>query len=97
MCEVDIDDCTKDSCAHGVCIDRVNSFDCNCTNTGFNGRRCEEDIDECAQAEFNCVHGLCKNLPGSYECKCFQGGRNSKNLELLYNIPSLIQGMYIVY
>ena len=34
-CEVNINECLlPNSCQHGECIDGINSFTCNCTNTG---------------------------------------------------------------
>lgn len=33
-CENNIDECVDHPCVHGICIDRVASFECDCTNTG---------------------------------------------------------------
>ncbi|KAF5279548.1 hypothetical protein FQR65_LT03370 [Abscondita terminalis] len=73
-CEVNIDDCflptLRNPCLNGgICIDGINRYDCNCTNTGFSGLLCELDIDEC-KIEDVCGVGKCINLQGSYECEC---------------------------
>ena len=39
-CEVDVDDCAVQPCAHGgACVDRVNAFTCQCT-PGYQGATC---------------------------------------------------------
>ena len=38
---------TEPACHHGGgCVDAVNGFMCECAGTGFEGRRCNRDIDE---------------------------------------------------
>ena len=40
-CKVNIDDCIGVNCSgNGQCVDRINSFSCDCT-TGFTGPSCE--------------------------------------------------------
>lgn len=75
FCEIDIDDCAipnGNPCTHGgICIDRVNRYDCNCTGTGWSGLLCENDINECLQDPEACgKFGECVNLDGSYTCTC---------------------------
>lgn len=66
----------------GICIDKINDFECNCLGTGYQGRKCSIDIDECSQLPQACVYGKCQNLMGSYRCDCYEG----KNLNFYCNI-----------
>ena len=53
------------------------SFTCNCVDTGFSGRFCEHEIDDCASSP--CQHnGTCKDIGKDYRCRCFDGylGKN---------------------
>ena len=44
QCDVNIDDCAGVSCsAHGVCLDGINSFTCDCA-VGFTGDLCSETV-----------------------------------------------------
>lgn len=77
-CEINIDDCVgfnnQTRCQNlGVCVDQVNDFECNCSKTGYQGRDCSIDVDECAQLPQACIHGQCHNLMGSYRCNCKEG------------------------
>ncbi|XP_065210644.1 protein crumbs isoform X2 [Planococcus citri] len=77
-CEENIDDCRippngKPPCLHGGrCIDRIDSYDCNCTGTGYKGRTCEIDINECEEATYPICgdKGICRNEEGTYKCDC---------------------------
>ncbi|XP_043837415.1 protein crumbs homolog 2 [Dromiciops gliroides] len=63
--------CSVERCLHGgTCQDLFNAFSCACS-AGWEGPRCEVDVDECVSAP--CVHGHCGNLPGSYQCHCAPG------------------------
>ncbi|XP_044515688.1 protein crumbs homolog 2 [Gracilinanus agilis] len=63
--------CSVEPCLHGgTCQDLFNDFSCSC-GAGWEGPRCEVDVDECGSAP--CVHGHCGNLPGSYRCHCSPG------------------------
>uniref|UniRef100_H2YSX9 EGF-like domain-containing protein n=1 Tax=Ciona savignyi TaxID=51511 RepID=H2YSX9_CIOSA len=47
-CEQDVNDCQSDPCFnHGICHDLINSYECDCNGTGYNGPQCNMDIDEC--------------------------------------------------
>lgn len=57
-CSEDIDECVSEPCQHdGVCIDRVNGYECNCT-TNYSGLICEFDVSkfavnlQCVQAQY---------------------------------------------
>lgn len=78
-CEINIDDCAPDAegnvpCKNdGKCYDGVNSFTCDCNDTGYTGPDCLFDIDECSLPITDCGQGRCKNLPGTYQCICDPG------------------------
>uniref|UniRef100_G3RKD4 Protein crumbs homolog 2 n=1 Tax=Gorilla gorilla gorilla TaxID=9595 RepID=G3RKD4_GORGO len=64
--------CATQPCHHGaLCVPQgpdPNGFRCYCV-PGFQGPRCELDIDECASRP--CHHGAtCRNLADRYECHC---------------------------
>lgn len=37
-CEIDVNECSYNPCAHGSCINTNGSYSCNCTDTGYGGR-----------------------------------------------------------
>ena len=48
----DIDECRHaNPCVHGKCHNLIGSFYCDCIETGFTGKICDEDLDECKCAE----------------------------------------------
>lgn len=64
--------CDTQPCHHGaLCVPQgpdPHSFRCYCV-PGFQGPRCELDINECASRP--CHHGAtCHNLADRYECQC---------------------------
>ncbi|XP_051691464.2 LOW QUALITY PROTEIN: fibrillin-3 [Oryctolagus cuniculus] len=79
---LDVDECGEIPaiCAHGVCINQIGSFRCECP-VGFNYNSvllaCE-DVDECAGGDSPCRRNAnCFNSPGSYLCECAPGYRLS--------------------
>uniref|UniRef100_A0AAQ4NR23 Neural EGFL like 1 n=1 Tax=Gasterosteus aculeatus aculeatus TaxID=481459 RepID=A0AAQ4NR23_GASAC len=62
--------CEEGCRSGGTCVSPNN---CVCPS-GFTGRRCETDIDECAEGLIQCHnHSRCVNLPGWYHCECRSG------------------------
>ena len=56
----------------GVCIDLINAYECDCTDTGFKSDHCEINIDDCEPAP--CQNGAtCNDLIKDYECLCHGG------------------------
>lgn len=46
---------------------------CTC-KSGWRGKNCSEDVDECTQTPSLCVaNSTCSNSPGSYRCVCNPG------------------------
>jgi protein crumbs len=53
-------------------VDLINSFMCNCTDTGYEGDLCGNNIDDC-QAD-PCTNGAeCHDGIKDYNCSCFEG------------------------
>ena len=50
-------------------METSNGFVCTC-GAGFQGRHCEENIDECLSLP--CVHGHCVDGVNGYTCSCRQ-------------------------
>lgn len=55
---------------HGVCIDQINGFVCQCSD-GYTGARCETDIDNCLSSP--CVNGVCTDQVDDFQCDCETG------------------------
>ena len=74
----------------GTCIDGINSYSCNCTDTGFEGQHCEINIDECMTNP--CQNNAeCNDLVNDYKCDCHPGydGTCARPIEvsLFYESP----------
>ena len=78
--------CVTRPCANGGrCYDLINDFRCECAS-GFTGRHCTEDVDECSiLGQGACENGgTCINKQGSYSCQCrtgFEGARCDKRTQ----------------
>ncbi|XP_042553036.1 growth arrest-specific protein 6 [Dipodomys spectabilis] len=68
------DQCTPNPCDEEgteVCQDLMGNFFCKC-RSGWEGRLCDRDIDECGQENGGCSQA-CHNKPGSFYCTCHSG------------------------
>ncbi|XP_060590338.1 protein crumbs-like [Ruditapes philippinarum] len=64
---------------HSVnCTNKNGNLTCKCKE-GWNGKTCQNDIDECHTK--SCHNGTCNNNPGTYSCSCYSGytGRHCEN------------------
>lgn len=56
----------------GNCIDGLNSYSCDCSDTGYSGAQCETNIDDClsnpCENGANCIDGI-----KDYTCDCYSG------------------------
>ncbi|XP_060063503.1 uncharacterized protein LOC132543962 [Ylistrum balloti] len=64
----DHDDCTRDACNEGVCVDGLHTYSCDCP-FGLKGDNCEFNIDDCVdnvcENNSTCIDGV-----GRYTCHC---------------------------
>lgn len=62
----------------GLTVTRVSrSYDCDCSETGFEGDHCETDVPECASNP--CQHGgRCLEQVKGYACVCWPGKTTAK-------------------
>ncbi|XP_038063463.1 protein crumbs-like isoform X2 [Patiria miniata] len=66
--------CDSYSCNNfGTCVDLWNAASCQCLS-GFDGDRCQIDIDECEMFDNPCVSGsTCRDDVNNYTCLCQSG------------------------
>jgi hypothetical protein len=75
----DLDLCNPNPCQNnGICTDEINKYTCNCSDTGFDGKNCEQDINECLIWEESAIEkcqngGKCVNEIGNFSCDCQKG------------------------
>lgn len=64
--------CDPNPCQHaGKCFSDANAFTCDCAGTGFEGFRCDRNVDECSTANNGCSPAAkCVDTPGSRQCMC---------------------------
>ncbi len=66
----DAEECQAGSCVNnGTCVEEPNGSHCNCTD-GFNGTRCENNIDDCPTVNPCLNGGTCQDGVNSYSCVC---------------------------
>lgn len=63
--------CDSNPCLNGgQCTNvGIGRFTCNCTGTGYTGRTCGQDVDECGLRPRPC-QDVCVNTRGSFFCQC---------------------------
>ncbi|KAB7501347.1 Fibropellin-1 [Armadillidium nasatum] len=73
-CQIEDNECSTNPCFHGgVCSISESGFTCNCEETGYRGKFCDININECEEQN-PCLRGsTCYDLYGSYECVCLPG------------------------
>ena len=97
----DIDECLGDPCTHGVCKDRVNTYQCNC-DSGWTGYHCDTPVSPARTTdkieEADRVWSLVENWPdelGRQDTNklCLNGGNTGsynlfimKHYQFQYNI-----------
>ncbi|NWQ81547.1 FBP1 protein, partial [Columbina picui] len=71
FCEVQIENCGSNSCKNGgTCVDYEDHFKCNCP-IGFEGERCQLDIDACLFYNISCAPGgLCMDKSHGFNYTC---------------------------
>ncbi|MEQ2182859.1 hypothetical protein GOODEAATRI_026639 [Goodea atripinnis] len=72
---IDEDECDRNPCAHGECMNTPGSYICQCP-PGFQttATRTEcRDLDECVANGRICNNGRCVNTEGSFHCVCNAG------------------------
>ncbi|KAF2975350.1 hypothetical protein EK904_013858, partial [Melospiza melodia maxima] len=71
FCEVQIDNCGSNSCENGgTCIAYEDHFKCTCP-IGFEGERCELDIDACLFNNISCAPGaVCMDKSHGFNYTC---------------------------
>uniref|UniRef100_A0A8C2N9R3 Vitamin K-dependent protein S n=1 Tax=Capra hircus TaxID=9925 RepID=A0A8C2N9R3_CAPHI len=79
--------CNEDG--YMTCKDGQATFTCIC-KSGWQGEKCESDVDECVLKPSICGTAVCKNIPGDFECECAEDvDECSENLcaQLCVNYP----------
>ncbi|KAI8492386.1 hypothetical protein Bbelb_298390 [Branchiostoma belcheri] len=71
----EVDLCLTNPCQNGGNCSRVpGGYMCNCTGTGYMGKNCIDDVDECLSGDHMCDgNATCTNTVGSYTCACNDG------------------------
>jgi len=89
-CQLDINECQGNNlCKNGgICINLQGNYTCDCSNTGYRGRQCEEFVNWCSDGV--CQNdGVCTSQPEGYNCECISGytGKNCQIIKGRDNDP----------
>jgi len=82
-CQLDIDECQGNNpCKNGgTCTNLQGNYTCDCSNTGYRGRQCEEFMNRCSDGL--CQNGgVCTSQLEGYHCEC-SSGYTGKNCQLI--------------
>ena len=87
---LDIDECQGNNpCKNrGICTNLQGNYTCDCSNTEYRGRQCEEFVNWCSDGL--CQNGgVCTSQPEGYHCECSSGytGKNCQFNEGRENDP----------
>jgi len=99
-CQLDIDECQGNNpCKNGgTCTNLQGNYTCDCSNTGYRGRQCEEFMNQCSDGL--CQNGgICTSQPEGYHCECSSGytGKNCQFIEDLLKAQLDITGRDVNY
>jgi hypothetical protein len=91
--------CQQANCSsHLDCHGNDSLYICNCTSSGYGGKLCLEDIDECHMGDICQNGGRCINTNGSYYCDCgyhgYQGQHCDLDIDECDEIPCYNDGKY---
>ena len=71
-CTVEINECDAKPCQNtGLCVDGVNSYECDCSGTGFEGANCNDNVDDCAGSPCE-NYGTCTDEVLGFRCQCLR-------------------------
>merc|ERR1712038_1375989 len=82
-CQLDINECQGNNpCKNGgTCTNLQGNYTCDCSNTGYRGRQCEEFMNWCSDGL--CQNGgVCTSQLEGYHCEC-SSGYTGKNCQLI--------------
>jgi len=85
-CQLDINECQGNNpCKNGgTCTNLQGNYTCDCSNTGYRGRQCEEFMNRCSDGL--CQNGgVCTSQLEGYHCEC-SSGYTGKNCQLIEEI-----------
>lgn len=86
-CENNVNDCLGVSCPVGrVCVDRVNSYECECP-AGFTGENCSEpaQLATCPRVNPCRNNGTCTQAVNNYTCACQPGWKGQCLIKSSFN------------
>ena len=96
-CNIEIDECSSNPCLNdGSCSDDINSFTCDCFDTGYTGAVCDTSVDECESDP--CLNGgVCVDDINEYTCNCTSTGYEGwyVNVELFYESETYVNDINV--
>ena len=94
-CQLDVDECQGNNpCKNGgICTNLRGNYTCDCSNTEYRGRQCEEVLNRCSDGPCQnggvCTSHLTSLHREGYHCECSSGytGKNCQFNEGRENDP----------